>query len=192
MNTPMTTASLRLGRLLCHYNLISPDQLETALELQSLLNQPLGKILVEHSFISAWQLTRMLCWQRLLASLTLILNILFAGNARAQGGELVEGALFAKRSDSALNIERVIVESRTGWNLPTILNQADSGNLPRYKIVESGSNKFSFIFSDPLNNFARDVLVGEFQAGVDANTPGFRYQAAISKKAIVLKMKYQF
>jgi hypothetical protein len=50
----------RLGELLLHRKLISPQQLEQAIEQQQGSEKPLGQILVEMNFISLEQIDRVL------------------------------------------------------------------------------------------------------------------------------------
>ena len=80
--------STRLGDLLTASGLITPEQLDHALQVQRQTREPLGKILVGQGALSAVQLYRKLteqwCLKASAAGLTMMMQVMTPSNARAE------------------------------------------------------------------------------------------------------------
>lgn len=100
--------STRLGDLLTASGLITPEQLDHALQVQRQTREPLGKILVGQGALSAVQLYRKLteqwCLKASAAGLTMMMQVMTPSNARAEEPAIARVQLAVNIANPAQNI----------------------------------------------------------------------------------------
>jgi len=212
LNLRSATEPSRLGDLLLQRNLISHEQLDSAIAEQRQSHQPLGEILVEHKLITRRQMHRSLKWQsiiRLAAVVTsFTLSPLVAASDfkreykvgyhqsdnfeqldqnMASGTQLL--GLLLKVSDASQVSSDMSQQYGLGSRYePNNRYSLDAPKETSVSLVNQLTSEFKSYIEAPVVT----LLKGGYSGGVDPYSEGMVYKAKWSDKGVKLNIKYQF
>lgn len=162
----------KLGEMLVQRQLISREQLQSAIALQQQTRQPLGEILVNLQLISERQLIRTLKWQQMLKAAMLISSFTLAGSPcfASEAQRLTHQLVANPANYSQASLNPGTAKRATAHREPSWLTNLRTG--PAAPVVT--------------------LISGHYAGGVSKFTKGVRYQANWSEDSLKLELRYQF